>query len=150
MGGVPGRGGGGGGWEGLLIVGQHFTCYRAVATRHHRISAIPRIQIAVSQFPFSSKVQQGLCVSHIVISLTYHLAHVKTEYKGAATTSPFSLHTAPPPCIIHLHYEVGGHGFSSFSRPPFHPSFCSQEVVVFWQQCHWDQNCKSFLLIQRG
>ncbi len=77
VGGTPGWGGGGGeGCEGLLRVGQHFTCYRAVAMGHHQISAIPRIQNAVSQFPFSSKVQQGLGVSHIVISLTYHLAHV--------------------------------------------------------------------------
>ncbi len=91
----------------FLIIGQHFTCYRAVATRHHWISVIPRIQIAVNQFPFLSKIQQALCVSHIVILLPYHLAHVKTEYKGAATPSPFSPHTASPPpclCIIHLHY----------------------------------------------
>ncbi len=26
-----------------------------------------------------AKVQQGLCILHIVISLTYHQAHVKTE-----------------------------------------------------------------------
>jgi hypothetical protein len=43
------------------------------------ISAISRIQNAVSQFLFSSQIQQGLCVSQIVISLTYHPSHVKTE-----------------------------------------------------------------------
>ncbi len=38
-----------------------------------------------------------------------------------------------------------------FSRPPFHPSLCSQkEVVVFWQQCQWDQKLQGFLLLQRG
>ncbi len=93
--------GGGGGVRRVAYGRSTITCYLAVATRHHRISAIPRIQIAVSQFPFSSKIQQGLCISHIVISPTYHLAHVKTEYKGAAAPSPFlSSHTPPPPCII--------------------------------------------------
>jgi hypothetical protein len=104
----------------------------------------------VSKFPFSSKVQKGLYVSHIVILLTYHQAHVKTEHKGAATSSRlFSSHTAPP-CIIHLHYERVGAGFLLFSCPSIHPPLCSQEIVVFWQQCQWNQNCKVFLLIQTG
>jgi hypothetical protein len=77
------------------------TCYLAVATRHHQISAIPRIQIAVSQFSFSSEIQQGLCVSHIVISPTCHPAHVKTEHKGAAAP-PLSLHTHPLPRVLYF------------------------------------------------
>ncbi len=104
-----------------------------------------------SQFSFFIKFQQGLCVSHIVISLTYHLAHVKTEYKWAASPSPFSLNTNPPPPMYYTSaLWAGGHGLSSFSRPTFCPSLNSQEAVVFWQQCQWDQNCKGFLLIQKG
>ncbi len=143
-------GGGWEGWEGLLMVGkQSLVIYLAVAMRHHRISAIPRIQIAVNQFPFSSEIQQGLCVSHIVISPTYHPAHVKTDYKGAA---PLPLSLFPPFLPVYYTFALwaNGHGFSSFPRPLFHPSLCSQWGCGFLQQCRWDQNCKGFLLLQRG
>ncbi len=116
-------------------------------TRHQRISVIPWIQNAVSQFIFSPRF---MCFAYCHIA-TYHLAHVKTECKGAATPSPFSLQTAPsPPCIIHLHYKWVG------TVIPLYPALLSillyvcKEVVVFWQQCQWDQNCEGFLLIQRG
>ncbi len=137
--------------EGLRWVGQPFTWYRTVATRHHRISAIPRIQIAVSQFSFFAKVQQGLCISHIVISLTYHQAHVRTECKGDASPPPFSLHNPPPPPphVLYICIMRGWARTFLFFPPSFHPSSNSQEVVVFWQQCQWDQNCKGFLLIKK-
>jgi hypothetical protein len=64
--------------------------------------AVPQIQIAVSQFSLFIKIQQGLCVSHIVISLTYPLAHVKTECKGAAIPSPVPLHPPPPPRVLYI------------------------------------------------
>ncbi len=46
---------GGGGVRRVAYGRSTVTCYLAVARRHHRISAIPQIQIAVSQFPFFIK-----------------------------------------------------------------------------------------------
>jgi hypothetical protein len=47
--------GGGGGVRRVSYGRPTITCYMAVATRHHLISAIPLFQIAVSQFPFFIK-----------------------------------------------------------------------------------------------
>jgi hypothetical protein len=109
----------------------------AVATGHH--------QISITVFPdpdhsklisFSSEIQQGLCVSYIVISLTYYPAHVKTEYKGAAAPTPFSFHTPPPLCTILLHYKLVDMDFPFFPAPVSSLFMFTKEVVDFWQQCH--------------
>ncbi len=47
------------------------TCYLAVAMRHHRISAIPRIQIAVSQFSFFTRDStRFMCFAYCRIAYT--------------------------------------------------------------------------------
>jgi hypothetical protein len=53
------------------------------------------------------------CVTlgHPILRNVYHPAHVKTVCKGAASPSPPSLFTPPPPCIILLHYELVVMGF---------------------------------------
>jgi hypothetical protein len=76
---------------------------------------------------------------HIVISLTYQPAHVKTECKRAATPPPFSLHPPPPPGITLLHYERMDTDFPLFPALCFILFFVHKQVVVFWQQCQWDQ-----------
>ena len=98
------------------------TCNLAVATRHHRISTIPRIQIAVSQFPFfSSEIHQGLYVSHIVISPTYNLLMERLSMKEPPPPPPFSLHTPPSPVFYTFALSWWTRIFV-FSCPPFHPS----------------------------
>ncbi len=85
------------GWEGFLIVRQSSLVIKLFATRHQWISAIPWIQIAVSQFPFSKGF---MCFAYCHIA-TYH--------------SP----TPPPlPCIIHLHCAVlpGGRGHRKITQ----------------------------------
>jgi hypothetical protein len=67
---------------------------------------------------------------HIVISLTYHLAHVKTVCKGAALPPPPLTSLHPPPL---LHYGLVVTNVP-FSPAPFQSCF-TRKVVVFWQQC---------------
>jgi hypothetical protein len=121
------------GGRGKVAVGRSafLTCYRTVATRHQRIFSYPRIQIAVSQFSFSSKVQQGLCISQIVILITYHMAHVKTEYKGAAPPPPFLFTPTPPPRVLYFCTISGCAQTFLFSPSLFHSSLNLQEVMVF-------------------
>jgi hypothetical protein len=60
---------------------------------------------------------------------------------------------SPPPPLPHVLYIciMSGWARTFLFFPPLFPSSSnSQEVVVFWQQCQWDQNCKGFLLIQKG
>jgi len=82
-------------------------------------------------------VSKSLCVSHIVISLTYHLAHVKTVYEGAAA--------APPLCIILLHYKLVVTDFPFLSLLFFNPSLPSQKMLWFFgNNVSGIKNCKGF------
>jgi hypothetical protein len=100
------------------MVGKSSLVIELFATRHQRISVIPWIQNAVSQFLFSTRF---MCFAYCHIA-TYHLAHVKTECKGAATPSPFSLQTAPSPHVLYI-CIISGWAQSFLFIPPFFPSF---------------------------
>jgi hypothetical protein len=94
-------------------------------------------------------VRQSLCVSHIVISLTYHPAHVKSVCKGATFPPPLSLHTPPPPpCIILLHYELVVTDFPFSPAPFFNP--VSQKRLWFFGNNVSGLKSQGYLLLQRG
>ncbi len=138
-GGVPEHGGGGRGREGWVMVGQHSLESGCCNETSSDFNFPPDSDRSKSIFFFQSEIHQGLCVSHIVISPTYHPALVKTEYKGAAAPSHFLSSHTPLPCTILLHYELVDTDFPFFPPPVSSFFMFAKEVVVFWQQCQWDQ-----------
>ncbi len=79
----------------------------------------------------------------------YCPARVKTVYKEA-TPPPLSSHT-PLPRVLYSCIMGQWTWIFLFLPSPFLSFFTfTKEVVVFWQQCQWDQKLQGFLLLQRG
>ncbi len=128
-GGAPERVGGGRGSEGWVMVSQQSLVIWLLQRDIIGFWLFPRSRSPSVNFLFHQKFHQGLCILHIVISLTHHPACVEAVYKGTAPSPPISLHTPPPPCTILLHYELVDTDF------PFLPATRSILLYIHKRGC---------------